>query len=210
MRKEKDSARIIKDCDITHSDCKVVHEYIDNDPKGYYLGIDLETDVVFSPCFSVCLAVGKCEMGQYLILQYNEEICLRFTNLLEVYVTPGQLIRADDLLATSDKFVHFELLTIDENSTNARVYIAQNLWLYKHDPNSILDGLIRFDPIPVYEFYDDKPGLEYEVWKEFHEMVGWTVGTETYYDYAEYCRAAKIAGMEVTNMYGFDLAGDFR
>lgn len=136
---------VYKDCIITHRDSKVLKSYIIDDKKEYHTGIDLEASEVYCPCCGVVIQACQVDDHQSVVVQYSGNISLRFTHLREVCVKPGELVDFNQVIGTADKYVHFEYLTSEQNTPSFRVYVAQGLALYKHDPRLVLDKNIIFD-----------------------------------------------------------------
>lgn len=134
-------AMLIKNCLITKTDCRVLKPFIDTPKsyqyrlyKGYHPGIDLECKKVYAPCHTTLLYVGYDEdRKQCVVLQYDSDICLRFSNLDTIAVTDEfQKIEQGTLLGTCKRFLHFEVLS----------YFTQSDW-----PVRILDtDYFKIDP----------------------------------------------------------------
>ena len=137
---------IIYDCAITHTDCEVKQEYAYSlNKKEYHTGIDLYADTIYAPCKGVIIQSCMYESNLSIVLQYSEHISLRFSNLKEVFIKPGQLITTNMPLGLADKYVHFEYLTVEPTDLNYTIKIPPNYTLWKHDPRLILNKNIIFD-----------------------------------------------------------------
>ena len=136
---------VYTDCLITHQDSKVLKNYILDESQEFHTGIDLEADMVYTPCFGVVIQSCLVDDHQSVIVQYSGNISVRFTHLQDSYVRVGELVEFDQLIGKADKYVHFEYLTSEETEPGFRVYVAQGLALFKHDPRLILDKNIIFD-----------------------------------------------------------------
>ena len=178
---------IIKDCIITLKDSEVLKEYGEDRYYNYHTGIDLKAKEIYSPFRGV--VVQKCfvdDIEHYgIVLQYSENICLRFTNLKECYVVSGSTVETNQKVGLADGFVHFEYLTSEENYPSFKVFLTNEVAFFKHDPWLILSGNILFDQGHLsIEYTTEK---EYETWKAFYDSYGG----------------------EVPQCFGFDLAGDY-
>lgn len=144
----------INDCIITKRNSLILLPYIVSiDSKEYKLnqyelhdGVDIQCNDVYTPCNCVILQVINVDDYIGVLLQYSVDICLRFTHLKSVDVTPGQLVYSDTKIGEAYQFVHFEYLNIvkPDQETNWLVRFGP-IQLYKCDPMLILDKSIVFN-----------------------------------------------------------------
>ncbi len=150
---------VIQNCIITHANSVILLPYIDSEDSPEYRinkhtlhdGINLQCTNVYSPCNAVVIQAALCDTGYCIILQYSTSICLRFANIDECLVVPGQLILSDTLIGKCSNYVHFEYLNIQPSIPSWIVRVS-SLELYKHNPILVLDGSIEFDDEVVLEY----------------------------------------------------------
>ena len=150
---------VIQNCSITHQDSDILLPFIDDigspeyrlNNKNLHDGINIQCTRVYTPCNAVVLQSCKLLDGFCIILQYSNEICLRFTHLVESYVVAGQLIEVDTEIGRCDDFVHFEYLRVDDYEPRWLVRIGP-IQLYKHNPNDVFNGEISFDNSVILEY----------------------------------------------------------
>lgn len=133
---------IITNCVVTQQDSNVIKEYVDNnrDPlyreyKGYHTGIDIEGSYVYSLCPGVVVSVGQMPESSMLsvIVQYDNNNCFVYNNLVDVKVTEGQTVSAYHLLGQCKKYVHFEYINSTPSIWPVRVGMVT---FYKHNPTT--------------------------------------------------------------------------
>ena len=147
---------LLKDCILTHQDSEVLRTYdISMGSETYHLGIDIKASDIYCPCSGVVIYDGLVEYKPSCTIQYSANICLRFTNMLELNVVAGQLVSYDTCIGKADEYVHFEYLTSEPNDPNFRVFFNSTIsyYMYKHDPMLVLTGNIQFDNTPVVDRY---------------------------------------------------------
>lgn len=151
---------VIQNCSITHQDSSILLPYIDTTESiayrlnnySYNPGIDIQCTTIFTPCNAVVIQVAIESDNTYMItLQYSTDICLRFTNVVEPYVSSGDLIKVDTEIGRCNGYVHFELLTTQPGKVLWSVWIDP-LKLYKNDPIQVFDGTIVFDNTVTLEY----------------------------------------------------------
>lgn len=168
--------QIIKNCVITHTDAVITKTYnVRSGLEEYHLGVDVEAENVYCPCYGVCIYNGLLDNKPSCTVQYSENICLRFTHLREVLVEPGDLVTYDQQIALADEYVHFEYLTSEQSYPYFRVFFCceQSYYLYKHDPMLILSGNTVFDNTPRLE---EPAGLFTSLYEDGlgpGETIGW-------------------------------------
>lgn len=143
--------RVISNCIVTHQDSEVIREYGWN-KKLYSHSMYLSGNDVYCPCCGVVIYSGKLEDKYSVCVQYSENVSLKFNNLSEVSVTLGQVLTDNSYIGKCYKYVDFEYLTTEPNDPNHRVFLPL-VSLYTHDPNSILNGYVKFESSDMY--YDE-------------------------------------------------------
>lgn len=89
----------------------VILHYWNIGSAPYHTGLDIFADDVYSVCKGVVLFVGNNGKHKSVSVQIDANQCVRYCNLLEVYVEPGQAIVLDTHVGKADKFIHFEYCT---------------------------------------------------------------------------------------------------
>ena len=132
-------------CAITQSATYIVRPFVADERSswyrtlhGYNTGCDIIASEVYSACFGVVIQVGHTT--QYTVtVQYDANSCVRYANLTDVDVSPGEPITTGRLIGHADEFVRVEYATQSTEFTRWPVHIGTETY-YKVDPESIVDG----------------------------------------------------------------------
>ena len=109
---------IIKNCFITKSDSTILKDW-STSSNNIHTGIDLSGNKIYSPCYGVVVQIlNSMHDNKIIVIQYNADTCIRFTNLSSVEVKINQSVTEGELIGHCTKYVHVELLstTIDQSS----------------------------------------------------------------------------------------------
>jgi murein DD-endopeptidase MepM/ murein hydrolase activator NlpD len=121
---------------ITLSDTAPIREW-SIDPKNVCTGVDIPSDIVYSYCDGVVLAVGKVDNHYCVTVQYDVYNLLRYDHLSAVYVGAGDNIQAGATVGKADQFVHFEYATKEQNNSKWSVRVGtQTYW--KQNPKGLM------------------------------------------------------------------------
>ena len=167
---------VIQNCIITHKDSEILKKCcVLAGSTEYHIGIDIKCDTIYSPCYGVCIYTGLIENKPSCTIQYSENICLRFLNLKEVCVLPGDIVSYNQELGIAEDYVHFEYLTSQKSYPYFRVFFncTQSYYLYKHDPMLVLSGNTVFDNRPRLTEPAGLLTALYEDGLENNERIGW-------------------------------------
>lgn len=138
--------RIYKKCILTHQDSEVLEDF----DRETYPSVKLSGKYIYSPCYGIVVQVCKYNRDNLysVVIQYNEIIFIRFTDLHSVFVKSGQRVVLDTIVGLCNNWFNFELIVpqIETIPPPAfRVVISKDVSLYKADPRVILDGRIMFE-----------------------------------------------------------------
>lgn len=137
----------IQNCSLTNNDIEYPEEGTKNGfgklRDDIHTGVNIKCKSVYSVCDGVVIDVAQYTVGNMVIVQYDNTICLVYSMLKESFVVPGQLIRKGKLLGTADDFVHFEYLRTDKNPIGV-TFIYKSIALHPNDPIEVLDGSYQF------------------------------------------------------------------
>lgn len=155
--------RIIRNCLITNSDTKLIKEYGQQDDE-FHTGVDIEANEIFSLSSGVVVHVGKNESEEnVVIVSYNKYICVSYGHLQSVDVLFGDPIILGQKIGQANKFVHIELLNINQQYSTFPVRIGESTF-YKFDPTDIVDGTFKF---PVEEVDSAEIDIDFDTSVEF-------------------------------------------
>ena len=136
-------------CLITKSSAEIKNHFNVFTKKNYCEGSEIYADAIYSPCRCVVTDLLKYNDHLGLIIQYSENISFRFLHMKEIVVKESNTIITGQLLGYADKYVHVEYLTSEVAQVGLQVTIPPDICLYKHNPEFILNGQIRFDESPI-------------------------------------------------------------
>lgn len=108
-----------------------------------HTGVNIKCKNVYSICDGVVIDSAKYINGNMVLIQYDKTICFLYSMIRESFVVPGQLIRKDTILGTTDDFLHFEYLRTDNNPLSV-TFIYKSVALHPNDPIHVLDGSYNF------------------------------------------------------------------
>lgn len=164
---------LLRNCPIINSDAEVIDVWcIADDTPGNaspyssnsmynHSGVDLKrftikskSDIneVFSICYGSVVAVNFDLDGFVVTVQYDSEKCVRYCNLLSVYVTIGQAVKYGDKIGIYRDYVHFEYAISTESDSSWAVRIG-DLTYYKADPMPVLQNRYLY----LYDYREDEP-----------------------------------------------------
>lgn len=127
-------------CPITKKNSEILQSWYTEDTN--HTGLDISGDTIYSICYGVVIYVGQAANKTYtVIVQYDREICVSYSNLISVYIESGQMIKQGELLGECEQFVHFEYITTYKDSSIFPVRVGTQTY-YKHDPQCIIDGSV--------------------------------------------------------------------
>lgn len=140
--------RNLNTCSVTKSATTVLRPFVSSkkDPwydisNGYNTGCDIAASTVYSICSGVIVQVGKDSKHHVATIQYNRNICIRYTNLSEVSCEAGELIQSGDIVGIADKYTRVECIMRDSDFKLWPVRIGK-IQYYKVDPEPYVDGSV--------------------------------------------------------------------
>lgn len=133
---------VVLNCRITNTDAQVIKKCVLSDESqlyktygGYHTGVDLRATSIYSQFDGLVIWIGHVDTFYNIVVQSGSSTCLNYAHVSECSVTKGQSVNAGTKLGTCAKYVHVELLTVDQSNFPFRV--GGVTW-YKHDVTPML------------------------------------------------------------------------
>lgn len=142
---------VIENCNVTRGQTTIIKSYTISN-KSIHTGVDITADTVYNYISGVVLYVGHSDKTHMTVaVQYNYNICFIYSNLIDVYVRPGELLPSGVEIGNCNKFVHFECAKMSATNKHFPVRYGTQTY-YKVDPTEYLyNGKLLQDPNSIYE-----------------------------------------------------------
>ena len=138
--------------EITKSAAKILTPWINTKTSlwyktygGFHTGLDIEAAEVFSFTAGVVLHIGEDEKYKTVTVQFDVNNSFVYSHLKSVSVKQGDILKQGDRIGTADRHVHFEYISLEENTNPAWIVRVGTVTYYKHNPELVLNGAVKLD-----------------------------------------------------------------